>query len=63
MLNKNDKIIEARLYSPHKCQYVCEREDGTHYLFSRVDGDVFYELHLNPSGETRWIIGEEIKKL
>ena len=40
MLNKNDKVLEMRLYSPHKCDFICEREDGTHYLYVKCDWQV-----------------------
>ncbi len=60
MLNKNDKIIKARLYSPHKCEYICERVDGTHYVYRRLGEDEYYELHPNPSGETRWVWGNKV---
>lgn len=57
MLNKTDKVLEVRLYSPHKCDYVCEREDGTHYVFMRRGEDSYYELHKQGDG---WIFGEKI---
>ena len=57
MLNKNDKVLEVRLYSPHKCDFVCEREDGTHYVFMRRDEQSYHELHKQDNG---WILGEKI---
>ncbi len=57
MLNKNDKVLEVRLYSPHKCDFVCEREDGTHYVFMRRDEQSYYELHKQDDG---WIFGNKI---
>jgi len=58
MLNKTDKVIEARLYSPHKCDFICEREDGTHYVYIKRDWTGYYELHRNGDG---WIYGEKLK--
>ena len=60
MLNLKDKIIEARLYSPHKCEFICERGDGTHYVYRRLDDEEYYELQPNPTGETKWLWGEKI---
>lgn len=57
MLNKNDKVIELRLYSPHKCDFICEREDGTYYLYVKRDWIGYYELHRNGK---QWICGEKI---
>ena len=57
MLNKNDKVLEVRLYSPHKCDFICEREDGTYYVFMRRGEDAYYELFKN---ETGWVYGEKI---
>ena len=61
MLNPKDKIIQARLYSPHKCEYVCERENGTHYVYRRLGEEEYYELHPNPTGETKWLWGDRIQ--
>jgi hypothetical protein len=58
MLNKNDKILEVRLYTPHKCDYICEREDGTHYVFMRRGEDSYWELNGDVS---QWFFGEKIK--
>ena len=57
MLNKNDKVLEVRLYSPHKCDFICEREDGTHYVFMRRGADSYWELIKTDTG---WIYGEQI---
>ncbi len=59
MLNKNDKVLEVRLYSPHKCDFVCEREDGTYYVFMRRDQESYWELIKTDSG---WVFGEHISK-
>jgi hypothetical protein len=58
MLNKNDKILEVRLYSPHKCDYVCEREDGTYYVFMRRSEDSYWELN---GTKNQWTWGEKIE--
>lgn len=58
MLNKNDKVLEVRLYSPHKCDFVCESVDGTYYVFMRRDGNSYWQLHKNGD---EWVFGEEIK--
>jgi hypothetical protein len=61
MLDKKDKIITAKLYSPHVCDYICEREDGSRYIMVRRHDDEYWELVPNPSGETEWMYGERIK--
>ena len=61
MLSKNDKLLEVRLYSPHKCDYICEREDGTHYVFMRRGEDTYRQLHKNKTGDG-WIYGKQINK-
>jgi len=61
MLDIKDKLIQVKLYSPHKCEFICEREDGTHYVYRRLDDEEYYQLHLNPTGETKWLWGEKIK--
>ena len=62
MLNENDKVIEARLYTPHVTDFICEREDGTHYVYMpyRDSDSRYYDLQPNPSKETRWIMGNKI---
>jgi hypothetical protein len=57
MLNKNDKVLEVRLYSPHKCDFMCEREDGTRYLFRKLDENSYWELVKTDTG---WVYGEQI---
>jgi hypothetical protein len=57
MLNKNDKVLEMRLYSPHKCDFICKREDGTHYLYVKCDWTGYYEVHREGN---QWICGEKI---
>ena len=57
MLNKNDKVLEVRLYSPHKCDFICEREDGTYYVFMRRSEESYWELIKTDTG---WIYGEKI---
>jgi hypothetical protein len=59
MINKNDKVLEVRLYSPHKCDFICEREDGTYYVFMRRGEDSCWELFKNKTGDG-WIFGEKI---
>ena len=61
MLNKEDKIIEAKLYSSHICDYICEREDGTLYVMMRREDDTYREVTIDPTGKTDWIYGEIIK--
>ena len=50
MLNKDDKIIQAKLYTPHVCDYICERTDGTHYVMMKRHDDEYWELVPNPTG-------------
>ena len=57
MLNKKDKVIEVRLYSPHKCDYVCEREDGSYYVFMCREEKIYHELHKTSDG---WILGDKL---
>ncbi len=57
MLNKTDKVLEVRLYSPHKCDFICERQDGTYYVLMRRGEDCYHELHKQGAG---WVFGEKI---
>jgi hypothetical protein len=57
MLKKTDKLLEVRLYSPHKCDYICEREDGTHYVFMKRDEESYWELIRTDTG---WVFGNQI---
>ena len=61
MLNKNDKLIHLKLYSPHKCDFIWEREDGTRYVHRRLDKETTNELHRNPENHEEWLIGDKIK--
>lgn len=63
MLDPKDKLIEVILYTPHKCDYIYEREDKTHYVSMKRGKEQNFELLPNPSNETRWILGEEIVDL
>ena len=60
MLNETDKVVEVRLYSPHVCDFVYEREDGTYYVHMSHEESKYFELHINPSKETKWILGEMV---
>ena len=62
MLSKNDTVIEVRLYTPHVSDFICKREDGTHYVYMpyRDNGSMYYDLQPNPSKETKWIMGNKI---
>lgn len=35
---ENDKLIELRLYSPHKCDFIWQREDGSYYAIQQKSG-------------------------
>jgi len=61
MLNPNDKMIKVHLYSSHICDFLYEREDGSHYVHMKRETESFVELLPNPTGETRWVHGETIK--
>lgn len=61
MSNKSDKLIHAKLYSPHKTDYIWEREDGTRYVHRKLDEESMNELSQNPNNPDEWLIGEEIK--
>jgi hypothetical protein len=50
-------VLEMRLYSPHKCDFICKREDGTHYLYVKCDWTGYYEVHREGN---QWICGEKI---
>ena len=58
MVNKTDKVIQVRLYSPHKCDFIYEREDGTRYIHRKLDEQTFYELNKTDEG---WVLGDKIK--
>ena len=59
MLSKKDKLIEVRLYTSHICDYVCEREDGTFYVYMCRKEKKYHELYKTDTG-TGWILGEQI---
>ena len=59
MLNKNDKLIQIRLYSPHKCDFIYERENGSRYVQRKLDETIYYELH-QIGDTTDWNVGEVI---
>ena len=61
MLHNTDKMVVAKLFSPHKCEFVYQREDGTHYVQKRLGTEEYWELLPNPTGETQFIYGEKIK--
>ena len=61
MLNKSDKLIQVRLYSPHKCDFIYERENGTRYVHRKLEETAFYELH-QVDDTANWIVGEIINQ-
>ena len=61
MLNKSDKLIHVLLYSPHKCEFIYEREDGTRYTHRKLDEEGVYEIYKNPDNPKEWLIGEKIQ--
>jgi hypothetical protein len=38
MQNKSDKLVELKLYSPHECDFIYVREDGTSYALRQKSG-------------------------
>lgn len=62
MLNKNDKLIHAKLYSPHKSDFVWEREDGTRYIHRKLDKEGFFEIYKNPENPEEWLVGDQIEQ-
>jgi hypothetical protein len=48
MIQKEDKVIEVRLYTSHDADYICERPDGTLYLYeTRKESKRCYDLPIN----------------
>lgn len=48
MIQKEDKVIEVRLYTSHDTDYICQRPDGTHYVYEvRKTGKRCYDLKTN----------------
>lgn len=46
MIGKNDKLITVKLYTSHDSDYICERPDGTRYVFQkRKNSSEIYELN------------------
>lgn len=46
MIGKNDKLITVKLYTSHDADYICERSDGTRYVYQkRKDNEQIYELN------------------
>lgn len=33
MIGKDDKLIEVKLYTPSDSDFICERPDGTRYVY------------------------------
>lgn len=58
MLNKNDKLIRLNLNSPHVCDFIYEREDGTYYAYRKNHEEWYQEL--TKVGD-QFITGEVIK--
>lgn len=45
MIGKDDNVIEVRLYTSHDTDYICEREDGSRYVYEvRKDSKTIREL-------------------
>lgn len=48
MIGKNDKVLEVRLYTSHDADYICERLDGTRYVYEVRKGNKrCYDLLIN----------------
>jgi hypothetical protein len=60
MLNPSDTLIQVKLYSPHNCDFIWQREDGTRYVHRKLGKESVNELHKNPDKD-EWIIGEVIQ--
>lgn len=58
MLEKSDKLIELILYSPHVCDFIYQREDGSYYVQRRNHGECYQNLtRINDD----WVFGAIIK--
>ena len=45
MIGKEDKLIEVILHTSHNTDYICERKDGTRYVYEvRKSGKRCYDL-------------------
>lgn len=58
MLNKSDKLIRLNLNSPHVCDFIYQREDGTLYAQRRNHGEWYQEI---VSENDQWIFGNIIE--
>ena len=46
MINKDDKVVELKLYTSHDTDYIYERPDGTRYVHQkRKNSSAIYELN------------------
>lgn len=46
MIGKDDKLIEVKLYTPSDSDFICERPDGTRYVYEvRKKDKRTYELN------------------
>lgn len=46
MIGKNDKLVTVKLYTSHDTDYICERPDGTRYVYQkRKNSNEIYELN------------------
>jgi len=44
MLEKTDNLIEVILYSPHVCDFIYQREDGTYYAQRKNHGEWYQNV-------------------
>lgn len=58
MLNKSDKLIKLLLNSPHVCDYIYQREDGSYYAHRKNHDEWYQEL---TKVDNQFITGNIIK--
>ncbi len=57
MLEKTDKLIQLLLYSPHVCDFIYEREDGTFYAQRKNHNEWYQKV---TKVDDQWVFGDRI---
>lgn len=53
-----DELAQVLLYSPHVCDFIYKRKDGTYYADRRNHGQSFIEV---TKVDGKWLFGKSIE--
>lgn len=56
---KTDKLVELILYTPHVCDFIWQRPDGTYYADRRNHGQTYIDVK---KIDDKWVFGDIIEK-